>query len=466
LWITNSRGDPKVGTIAKGILTNPSLHNVFNGIFFKNSHCVTPARNDGKIGVFDLKHFMAVVLCLVIVLFCPVYSAIFFDDIKGHWAEGDILKWTAQGFFEDDEYGYFNPEDDINRAEFAVILSRIMNYPDIVVYNTYFIDLPQDTWFTNAILQARKAKIYMGDQEGTIRPGDSISRQEMAIFICRVLGINTIESMLEFSDNSDIAPFAYSYISALKALKIVEGNPDNTFKPQESITRAETVHILSNAITYIIDSTKVNINAKYAIINTKNIALKNANISNNLIISEGLERGSLLLDNVKVLGDFIIRGSGTQIQTMAEGVITLTGGSTAKRIIIDNENYTIIEIYPGTVIDNIEIRTPCKIINHGIIKNIIVICDGVSIETESDINITGNFKANIKYISEMMSTNQPDFIKDDEMYIAPTNKIIMETPDPVPLNPTYPTSPPTQKPNHEPSLVPKTTVFNPTLPPV
>jgi len=407
--------------------------------------------------VVNLKRFFALLLSFAI-LICPfvVHADTYFADIEGHWAEQDIIDWTKQGFFKGDEFGNFNPENEINRAEFAVILSRIMNYPDVnAYYNTYFTDLPIGTWFTESIIQARKAKIFMGDEGGTVRPADSISRQEMTIFICRILGISPMDNLLDFDDNDDIAPFAYPYVAALQDLQIVNGYPDNTFRPQEAVTRAETVHILANAITHVIQSTTTNFNAKYTIVNTKNIALQNANIFNNLIISEGLNKGNLLLDNVRALEDLIIRGYKESIQVMDEGIITIKGNSTAKNMIIDNENYVVIEIYPNVVIDNIEIRTPCKIINYGNIYNIVVFCDGVSIDTVNDINVYGNADVNeIELPSDM-----------DENGLFPTFAPPQNTPNPVTMEP-WATLLPSATPNaHHNTPNPATFEPQPTLPP-
>ncbi|MCL2739603.1 MAG: S-layer homology domain-containing protein [Oscillospiraceae bacterium] len=404
-----------------------------------------------------MKRFFALLLSFAI-LICPfvVHADTYFADIEGHWAEQDIIDWTKQGFFKGDEFGNFNPENEINRAEFAVILSRIMNYPDVnAYYNTYFTDLPIGTWFTESIIQARKAKIFMGDEGGTVRPADSISRQEMTIFICRILGISPMDNLLDFDDNDDIAPFAYPYVAALQDLQIVNGYPDNTFRPQEAVTRAETVHILANAITHVIQSTTTNFNAKYTIVNTKNIALQNANIFNNLIISEGLNKGNLLLDNVRALEDLIIRGYKESIQVMDEGIITIKGNSTAKNMIIDNENYVVIEIYPNVVIDNIEIRTPCKIINYGNIYNIVVFCDGVSIDTVNDINVYGNADVNeIELPSDM-----------DENGLFPTFAPPQNTPNPVTMEP-WATLLPSATPNaHHNTPNPATFEPQPTLPP-
>lgn len=49
-----------------------------------------------------------------------------FEDIKGHWAEQDILRTAKSGLMTGYEDGTFRPENKLTRAEMASIISRLL----------------------------------------------------------------------------------------------------------------------------------------------------------------------------------------------------------------------------------------------------------------------------------------------------------------------------------------------------
>jgi len=317
---------------------------------------------------------LVITIALLIFGFSSTYisrAAATFDDISGHWAETDILNWANQGIFTGID-GHFSPNNPITRAQFAVILSRIMNYSDNSVNPYTFTDLPQGTWFTNAIVEVQKFGIYLGYDDGTIRPNEDITRGEMCVFLCRILGIPPISTPLTFTDSNQIASFALPYVSALVHNGIINGFEDGTFKPTAPITRAEATHMLSIGISYVIKTTKTDFSADNAIVSMSNIAIQNAKISNNLIISESLNGGKCLISGAKIGNLMIVRGG---------GYITIAKNSYINNLDVENnESLTTIEIDEGCNIVSLDASTPCHIINHGDITIINSLCDNVSIE--------------------------------------------------------------------------------------
>lgn len=67
---------------------------------------------------------------------------------------------------------HFGPYDPLARAHFAIILHRMNGEPK-VAYESVFPDVPDGTWFTDAILWAAKTKIVTGYEDtglfGTFR---------------------------------------------------------------------------------------------------------------------------------------------------------------------------------------------------------------------------------------------------------------------------------------------------------
>ena len=86
------------------------------------------------------RRLLAVTLVLALVLgsvALPAGAA--FQDAKGHWAQEAIERWEGRGVVKGDEKG-FRPDDPMTRAEFAVVLDRLMAYAETKV--NPFKDVP------------------------------------------------------------------------------------------------------------------------------------------------------------------------------------------------------------------------------------------------------------------------------------------------------------------------------------
>lgn len=83
--------------------------------------------------------------------------------------------------------------------------------------------------------------------DGTFKPRDFITREEVVVCICNLINRDpkTHKNNIEFSDMESIFTWSFGYVNALVYRAMVKGYPDNTFRPENPITRAEVVVLLS-----------------------------------------------------------------------------------------------------------------------------------------------------------------------------------------------------------------------------
>lgn len=233
-------------------------------------------------------------------------SSSHYSDSANHWARPEIEKWSGMGIIEGSN-GRFRPDDPITRGELAVIADRIMNYRTVA--KNGFSDLGQ-AYYTEAVLKADAAGIIMGEG-AKIRPKDNLTREETVVIVGRALGLTEKSGSSGFSDAADISKWAIGYVNSAAERGYIAGS-GNLFKPKASITRAEVVKILDNAIIRLFDKAieySSNVNGT-AIVSTPGTVLKNMKITGDLIISEGVGNGDVTLNNVTVTGKTIVRGGG------------------------------------------------------------------------------------------------------------------------------------------------------------
>jgi hypothetical protein len=164
-----------------------------------------------------------------------------FRDIARHWISGYI----AEIFDRSIIFGYpdrtFRPNNKVTRGEFASMIIRTF---DIDPIEGSLFDDTVDNWSESSINGAVGEGIITGYEDNTFRPNAPITREEMAVMISRALNIDE-EVVEEYFDDIDTAsPWAQLSISRLGNRKILTGFPDGTFRPKDTLTRAEAVKVI------------------------------------------------------------------------------------------------------------------------------------------------------------------------------------------------------------------------------
>ncbi|WP_248513573.1 S-layer homology domain-containing protein, partial [Sporosarcina sp. NCCP-2222] len=98
--------------------------------------------------------------------------------------------------------------------------------------------------FYDAVMKYTEAGMMSGYPDGTFKPGQNITRQDAAKLLALVLDLDMNQVVDPgFKDVSKSHPY-YRYIAALVEAGIISGYEDNTFRPDDSLTRAQMAKIL------------------------------------------------------------------------------------------------------------------------------------------------------------------------------------------------------------------------------
>ncbi|MBQ8301411.1 MAG: S-layer homology domain-containing protein, partial [Clostridia bacterium] len=108
-------------------------------------------------------------------------------------AENDELYQEAIGFlnylgiFYGDENGDMKPEDTITRAEISAIILREMNVTSKATYNGIFTDVDSSHWAADDIQTAYENGIISGYGDGTFGPDDDVTyEQAVKMVVCAI----------------------------------------------------------------------------------------------------------------------------------------------------------------------------------------------------------------------------------------------------------------------------------------
>ena len=121
------------------------------------------------------------------------YSNTFSDVPKGYWAANYIGYMQQFGIITGYADGSFRPDASVTRAEFAAIASR---FETLTEGTKSFSDVPSSHWAAKYINFAATRGWVNGYADGTFRPNNSITRAEVAAVTCRLLERNADQSYI------------------------------------------------------------------------------------------------------------------------------------------------------------------------------------------------------------------------------------------------------------------------------
>ena len=144
--------------------------------------------------------------------------------------------------------GMVYPQKNITRAEVATIFFRLLTdetrEANMTKSNGYN-DMKEGAWYTCAVSTLSKMGIIKGYEDGSFKPDASISRAEFAAIAAR------------FDPDGDKTPATFSDVSshwAKDEISIaanhgwIKGYEDGSFKPDQKITRAETMTLVNRVL--------------------------------------------------------------------------------------------------------------------------------------------------------------------------------------------------------------------------
>lgn len=179
-----------------------------------------------------------------------------FEDLSStHWAHDTIQQLFAKGIVEGTGVSVFAPDRSVTRAEFVTMLVRALQLRGQA--DLSFEDVPADAWFADAVSVAYKAGIVNGSSGSSMlfAPNRSITREEMAAMAVRSLHLLSQAApsadAAAFSDESDLSPWAVSYVKEASSYKLLQGKGNNQFAPQIPTTRAEAAQVLYRLIALV-----------------------------------------------------------------------------------------------------------------------------------------------------------------------------------------------------------------------
>lgn len=173
-----------------------------------------------------------------------------FTDTVGHWAEKTVCLLYMEGVVQGISQGIYNPDGEVTRAELLkmILINAGEEVDALLVEPTVtYTDVTEADWFYGYVMHGSNLGVVTGYDDGTFLPNEPVNRAEALVMLLRMAGVEDTNTAVDFSDMTGEEWFA-NEVGMGVDLGIIEGyEEDNTFRPANSITRAEAAKIIRRA---------------------------------------------------------------------------------------------------------------------------------------------------------------------------------------------------------------------------
>lgn len=178
-----------------------------------------------------------------------------FADVPASSALADeVAKAADYGLMNGYTAATFGYSDPMTRAQFAAVLVRMMGWDTVTPQTPSYSDVPASLGWYGAIETA--AAHDVADTGGSFRPGDAVTRGEMAEMLVRALGLKSAAERLAPTASDQYArihggtPFTdlpgdkVGYITIAYTIGMTNGTSATTFSPNNTATRGQAAAML------------------------------------------------------------------------------------------------------------------------------------------------------------------------------------------------------------------------------
>ncbi|WP_185602350.1 S-layer homology domain-containing protein [Paenibacillus sp. 598K] len=139
--------------------------------------------------------------------------------------------------------GTFRPDQGITRAEMAAILARTVAVGTGAEAN--FSDLQSTHWAYDEIQQVIQSGLMKGYPDGQFKPDQRMTRAELAAI---AFALKDLSAAAGYSYTDTQHHWAEQMIEAVRTAGLMNGYPDGSFRPNNTVTRAEVVVFMNRLL--------------------------------------------------------------------------------------------------------------------------------------------------------------------------------------------------------------------------
>ncbi|MDO7906549.1 Ig-like domain-containing protein [Paenibacillus sp. JX-17] len=182
-----------------------------------------------------------------------------FLDVSSHWARTAISDLASRMIIDGTSAIYYSPNQNITRRDFAIYLAKGLGLDgQTATAAQRFSDISASSQGSAYIGAVAKAGIITGYVDGSFKPDNYITREQMAIMMVRAMNYSGYQTVLSSTPANILGKFKdvksiQTQDTVAKAVQngIISGVTVNTFQPAGKATRAQAAIMLQRVLRKI-----------------------------------------------------------------------------------------------------------------------------------------------------------------------------------------------------------------------
>lgn len=169
-----------------------------------------------------------------------------FQDTHTSYARAAIDRLVSQGIAAGTTEHLFEPKKAVTRAEFASFAIRLLGLKPVNNSINPYGDVSAKAWYYGNVAAMTNVSLLEGKGQRLFRPNASITREEAAALIARMLKQRPVElnNLSDtYTDAAEISTWAQPYVQTVHRLGLMRGS-DGLFRPGDQVTREEAAMML------------------------------------------------------------------------------------------------------------------------------------------------------------------------------------------------------------------------------
>ncbi|MBO4991930.1 MAG: S-layer homology domain-containing protein [Firmicutes bacterium] len=188
-----------------------------------------------------MKRASSLLLIAVLLLATTISGFAFSDITETTPGAKEIQALAEKEYLAGYKDGTFRPDGNITRAEFVTMVNKAKGYEPGVV-GVYFTDVPETAWYYTFVKAGLQAGYFTGYKDNTFRPQNNITREEVCTMLAQIEELAytvTEEELAKIEIKDEISAYATTFVKQCIAAGLMDLAEDGTFRAKELATRTD-----------------------------------------------------------------------------------------------------------------------------------------------------------------------------------------------------------------------------------
>ncbi|MFD1991869.1 S-layer homology domain-containing protein [Paenibacillus nicotianae] len=249
------------------------------------------------------------------------------SDIQNHWAKDVLTQWQNKGYISGFQDGSLQPDQSVTRSQLAAMINKSFGFTQ--AGSIAYQDVKPSDWFYHDIAIAKSQGYMEGYKNNTFHPNQKVTRQELAVILTSLKKLKSSSSAVRMKDTANSPSWSKGSIGAVIDNGLMNGD-EKGFRPKDTTTRAEAVTVLERSLESSNSTNTSKSNSPTTTYNTAGVygpASGQQQITGDMQLnSAGSTLRNMVIEGDLLLGAGIGEGDALLDHVTVKGTTTINGG--------------------------------------------------------------------------------------------------------------------------------------------